>query len=183
MGVGEVLAIILQHGVPIGFQHVNNHLNRKHAEKIREIGIDDLKRKQQILSKHHSDPVEHHKMHINDEIPEVPQFQFEGNEGIDELGNRMWSTYHDLSLQLPDNATTSQVKVFLRKVERSARNHPCLECKENITKHLKNFKLIGSTKKDAVRKIYELHNKVNKDLGKKIYSLQEFKNQYQYDIQ
>ena len=183
MAGADILSSILNMCVPIGSQMLNNHLAKEHAKRMREISMDELNKREKIISKRsHSSP-EEHQIHINDEIPEVPEFEFKAGEGIDEIGKRMWNTYHDLSLQLPDNATTSQVRVFLRKVERSMRNHPCEECRNNITKHLSKIKMIGHTKTDAVKKIFEIHNKVNKELGKPVFSTEQFKKTYHYPLE
>ena len=182
MGLNDILPVLLQHCIPIGANLLNSHLSKRNSERLREIGLDELNKRERVILKHHGNDPESHKIHINDEIPEVPEFEFKEGEDIDKVGKRMWKTYHDLSLRLPDHATRSQVRVFLRKIERSMRNHPCEECRVNVAKHLKGTRMIGSTKKDAVKKIFEIHNKVSKSLDKPQYSTEQFKRTYNYSL-
>lgn len=180
MATSEVIILVIQQLLPMGLNHINRHLEKEHQKELHELERKAIEKKEMIINRMPKTHISHKEK--NNSIPEIPVFQFQEGDDVATLGNRMWTTYHETSLQLPDNASPQQVKQYLKSVEHSIKNHPCEECKTHALENLKKVPLKASTKKEAVERIYEFHNSVNTMLDKKPFTKQQFKNTYHYTI-
>lgn len=85
-------------------------------------------------------------------------------------GPAMWHYLHSMSFNYPTNPTSQQkddYKDFILSLQKTL---PCKKCRENLEKNLKDFPLkkIHLKNRDTFsRYIYELHEHINKMLGKK----------------
>ena len=91
-------------------------------------------------------------------------------------GPIFWNTIHIITLAYPinpDDATQQAAKNFFYSLQYLL---PCPICKEHYKKHLEEFPPNVSSQQNIIRYAFELHNLVNKDLGKREISYQEFMN-------
>ena len=94
-------------------------------------------------------------------------------------GPFFWNTIHIITLAYPsdpDEQTKQAAKDFFYSLQYLL---PCSICKEHYRNHLANYPPEISTKKDIIQYAFNLHNLVNKDLGKREISYQEFINHIQ----
>ena len=94
-------------------------------------------------------------------------------------GPFFWNTIHIITLAYPsdpDEQTKQAAKDFFYSLQYLL---PCSICKEHYRNHLAKYPPEISTKKDIIQYAFNLHNLVNKDLGKREISYQEFINHIQ----
>lgn len=95
---------------------------------------------------------------------------WEEGETVPELGHRYWTGYHAAVDSLPENATASEVKHVLSKIEKNARAFPCPSCRENASKILDENPLVNETiqtKQDGQKALCNFHNHVSEHVGNK----------------
>ncbi len=89
-------------------------------------------------------------------------------------GPIFWNTIHIITIAYPvnpDDATQQAAKNFFLSLQYLL---PCPICKEHYKKHLEQYPPIVTSQKEIINYAFELHNRVNKDLGKRQISFQEF---------
>ena len=91
-------------------------------------------------------------------------------------GPTAWNYIHFLSFSYPDNPTQKDITNYKLFLEYFGKTLPCQKCQNNFKKHIKNFDIDNglTSKADFINLIWKLHNKVNKDLGKKELSFNNF---------
>jgi hypothetical protein len=99
---------------------------------------------------------------------------------IQQWGNAAWFLFHTLSYKLKDEYNTPNEIANLRKILINiCFNLPCPVCSEHAKNKINQVNLNEiSSKEILMRFFYELHNTINHDLNKSIYSYDEFKNKY-----
>jgi hypothetical protein len=91
-------------------------------------------------------------------------------------GPIFWNTIHIITIAYPvnpDDETQQAAKNFFYSLQYLL---PCPICKEHYKKHLQETPPNVSSQKEIINYAFNLHNKVNKDLGKREISYQEFMN-------
>ena len=91
-------------------------------------------------------------------------------------GPYFWNTIHIMTLAYPkepDEQTQQAAKNFFYSLQYLL---PCSICKEHYKKHLEEIPPVVSSQKEIILYAFNLHNKVNKDLGKREISYNEFMN-------
>ena len=88
-------------------------------------------------------------------------------------GPGAWLFLHTITLNYSHDPTPqekSDIKEFFRLAGRLL---PCFYCRENYARHLKEYPIQVDTKTDLVNWLIDVHNDVNKELGKPILSRRE----------
>jgi hypothetical protein len=89
-------------------------------------------------------------------------------------GPIFWNTLHIITLgypSQPDEATQQAAKNFFFSLIYLL---PCDICKQHYKKHIEEFPPDVSSQKALVQYAFTLHNRVNKDLGKRDITYSEF---------
>lgn len=84
-------------------------------------------------------------------------------------GPPMWHMLHTISFNYPIKPTKQQQVYYYNFYSNLKNILPCRYCRENLTKNLKNLPLNKSVFKDRdslSKWVYELHERVNRMLGK-----------------
>jgi len=99
---------------------------------------------------------------------------------IQEWGNAAWFTFHTLSEKLKDEYNTPNAIAELRNVLiYICFNLPCPVCSEHAKNKINQVNLNEIYSKDILKDFfYELHNTINVDLNKPIYSRGDFEDMY-----
>lgn len=85
-------------------------------------------------------------------------------------GPPMWHTLHTISFNYPVNPTVEQKEDYFNYFKSLKNILPCKYCRDNYVENMKKLKFSKKTMKnrDTFSKyVYELHESVNKNLGKK----------------
>lgn len=87
-------------------------------------------------------------------------------------GPFFWHTMHLVALGYPNEPTYAEKRAAKEFYESFAHLIPCPTCKLHYAEHLKEMPLTPSldSKKDLFRWTVDMHNLVNKDLGKPLYT-------------
>lgn len=96
-------------------------------------------------------------------------------------GPHMWITLHTISFNYPDNPVQEDkihMTNFLNNLQYII---PCSVCKKNYKRHLKEvpFKNKLNNRNDFIKWMIDLHNYVNIETGKRLYSYNEVINIYE----
>lgn len=84
-------------------------------------------------------------------------------------GPKMWYTLHVISLQYPDNPSNEEKKAAFNLIYSLEHLLPCTICKDHLRGHLSKNPLTFdqlSNKNTFSKYVYDLHENVNKQLGK-----------------
>ena len=84
-------------------------------------------------------------------------------------GPSLWHYLHIMSFNYPINPTNTHKKYYKQFLQNLSFTLPCKHCRENLIKNLKAFPLKKCHLKDREtfsRYIFELHERINKQLGK-----------------
>jgi hypothetical protein len=99
-------------------------------------------------------------------------------------GPAMWMMLHTMSFNYPINPTYEQQKHYYKFYSNLKNTLPCRYCRENLTKNLKKHKLskdVMKSRETLSRWVYELHELVNKQLGKESgLSYEEVRDRYEH---
>lgn len=85
-------------------------------------------------------------------------------------GPILWQFLHIMSFNYPINPTDKNKKEYKKFIESLQNILPCKKCRDNLKKNLKDFPLTTKHLKNRLtfsKYIYELHERINKLLGKK----------------
>ncbi len=98
-------------------------------------------------------------------------------------GQYFWGTLHFISLSYPNNPNDEDKQKIKTAILSLVDVLPCIICREHFNELLKQFPLndyILQNKKNLVLWLFTLHNIVNKQNNKKIFTVDEFYNKYVY---
>ena len=85
-------------------------------------------------------------------------------------GPPMWHTLHTISFNYPVNPTSEQKENYYNYFVSLKHILPCRYCRENYVENMKKLKFLKKTMKNREslsRYVYELHEMINTNLGKK----------------
>ena len=86
-------------------------------------------------------------------------------------GKHAWIFLHTITLEYPENPSENTKNAIKTMIESLVHLLPCKICQENLSKKLSYHPLtndILSNKKKLIVWMIDLHNLVNKDIGKKV---------------
>jgi len=95
-------------------------------------------------------------------------------------GPKLWFFMHTIALNFPENPTFDDIKSYETFFENLKYIIPCDKCKLHYSQRLRANPVSKYLTDNNTLFIYtiDLHNEVNKSLGKRIYSYEEVSNQY-----
>ena len=95
-------------------------------------------------------------------------------------GPYFWFTLHTITLSYPDKPTYENKRQFNDFFMVLQHIIPCDKCKKHYRNHITNFPISTAldSKEHLVIWLFNLHNVVNKDLGKKEFLFSEFQEKY-----
>ena len=85
-------------------------------------------------------------------------------------GPALWHSMHMISFNYPIQPTNKDKKYYSKFIKNLVHLLPCKYCRENLKKNLKKMPITDETMKNRAnfsKYVYELHELVNKNLGKK----------------
>jgi len=88
-------------------------------------------------------------------------------------GPGAWLFLHSISLNYPHDPTERDKEDITNFFTLVGRLLPCFYCRDNYARHIKEFPIQTGSKKDLVYWLIDIHNDVNKELGKPVLSRQE----------
>ncbi len=94
---------------------------------------------------------------------------------LDEFHNAKWVQYFGTIEDLADNADSVKVRNTMNEILSDIRVYPCDTCRENSDSHLSELERKGmaftdiETKTEAIRRLCDFKNEVNKTLGKSMF--------------
>lgn len=88
-------------------------------------------------------------------------------------GPGLWLALHSITLNYPDDPSPRDKENTRKFFEYVGYNLPCFFCRDNYARHLKEYPIQLDTKTDLVNWLIDIHNDVNKELGKSVLSRQE----------
>ena len=90
-------------------------------------------------------------------------------------GPKLWFVIHTFALNYPDNPTYEDKRVMEEFFNNLKYSIPCNKCKVHYRQRLERDPIINylDSKQSLFKHTIDLHNQVNKSLGKKIYSYDE----------
>lgn len=87
----------------------------------------------------------------------------------EELGNATWGFLHTMASYYPKHPSTEQQEDMTKFVNLFAKFFPCHECADDLREKLKTFQPITSSRRDFENWMCELHNDVNRRIGKPVF--------------
>ena len=99
-------------------------------------------------------------------------------------GPKLWFSLHTITFNYPNNPTYLDKRFYHDFFTNLKHVIPCSVCKNHYSQHLENYPISPNldNKELLIRWLVNLHNVVNKSLGKRTYSHQEvmeiYKNHY-----
>lgn len=90
-------------------------------------------------------------------------------------GPKLWFVIHTFALNYPDNPTYEDKRIMEEFFNNLKYSIPCSKCKIHYKQRLEKAPIINflENKQSLFKFTIDLHNQVNKSLGKKIYSYDE----------
>jgi hypothetical protein len=90
-------------------------------------------------------------------------------------GPKYWFTLHTITFEYPIKPTAHDKQVYYNFITSLQYIIPCSICKVNFKKNLKSHPLENNihSRKELVHWMIDVHNKVNLETGKRIYSYDE----------
>lgn len=90
-------------------------------------------------------------------------------------GPKMWFTLHTITFNYPENPSLHHKKIYSDFFNMLQYIIPCEVCSKHYAQHLVNNPILTSldSKDKLVKWLINVHNDVNRSLGKKIYSYDE----------
>jgi hypothetical protein len=122
----------------------------------------------------------------NDKKSPFTEADFKSGDGMmtSVWGPPMWHVLHTISFNYPVEPTEEQKKHYYKYYKNLTNVLPCRYCRENLANNLKKHKLTKATMKNREtlsRWVYELHEIVNKMLGKESgLSYEDVRERYEY---
>ena len=95
-------------------------------------------------------------------------------------GPKLWFVIHTFALNYPDNPTYEDKRVMEEFFNNLKYSIPCNKCRVHYRQRLQRDPIINylDNRQSLFKYTIDLHNQVNKSLGKKIYSYEEVNNYY-----
>lgn len=94
-------------------------------------------------------------------------------------GPEAWTFLHTITISYPDNPTKEEKASAKKLIESLAYLLPCVHCKSNFAKHIKNISDdVFSSRKKFFEWLVDVHNNVNRQKGTREYSYKEVLSAY-----
>ena len=95
-------------------------------------------------------------------------------------GPDAWSFIHYVALGYPTNPSDQDKENYKNFYNNIQNILPCSKCSKNYIRHLKDFPIENSliNNQELFKWTIDIHNEVNKELNKRVYSYQEITNKY-----
>jgi hypothetical protein len=96
--------------------------------------------------------------------------------GPNTWGPHGWRFFHYITLGYPINPSDKDIKIYKKFFKSIGDILPCSICRNNYKDHIKQFPLttnIMNDREELIKWGIKMHNLVNKELGKKIYTNEE----------
>lgn len=90
-------------------------------------------------------------------------------------GPKYWFTLHTMTFEFPQNPTYNDRKIYYNLFTSLQYLLPCSVCRQHYKKNLKEIPVENNlySRKSIVYWLIDMHNKVNVETGKRIYSYDE----------
>lgn len=90
-------------------------------------------------------------------------------------GPKYWFTLHTMTFEFPQNPTYNDRKIYYNLFTSLQHLLPCSVCRQHYKKNLKEIPVENNlySRKSIVYWLIDIHNKVNVETGKRIYSYDE----------
>lgn len=122
---------------------------------------------------------------MNSYSPKFTSEEYNSNDGMSTMvwGSSMWFSLHTISFNYPVNPSQNDKNDYYNYILSLTKVLPCRACRDNLDKNLKEIKFGMDHMKNREifsRFIYDLHNHVNRMLGKPNYkTYEEVRDQYE----
>ena len=95
-------------------------------------------------------------------------------------GPPAWTFLHTVTYNYPENPTEDDKRNFYNFFDSLQNVLPCEKCKEHYKQNIQKYDLKNSlgSREDLVKWLIDLHNDVNRDNGKPVWSYSEVYNKY-----
>ena len=95
-------------------------------------------------------------------------------------GPSAWTFLHTITYNYPENPTDNDKKNYHNFFDSLQHVLPCEKCKGHYKQNIQKYDLNNSldNRDDLVKWLIDLHNEVNKDMGKRVWSYSEVFNEY-----
>ena len=96
-------------------------------------------------------------------------------------GPPAWTFLHTVTYNYPDNPTEDDKRNFYNFFMSLQHVLPCEKCKEHYKQNIQKYDLNNSlgSRQELVKWLIDLHNDINKDNGKPVWSYSDVYNKYQ----
>ena len=96
-------------------------------------------------------------------------------------GPPAWTFLHTVTYNYPENPTEDDKRNFYNFFDSLQHVLPCEKCKGHYKQNIQKYDLNNSlgSRQDLVKWLIDLHNDINKDNGKPVWSYSEVYNKYQ----
>lgn len=88
-------------------------------------------------------------------------------------GPGAWLFLHSITFNYPHHPTPRDQEEITTFFDLVGRLLPCFYCRDNYKRHLREYPIQTESKTDLVYWLIDIHNDVNKELGKPVLSRQE----------
>ena len=95
-------------------------------------------------------------------------------------GPSAWTFLHTITYNYPENPTDNDKKNYHNFFMNLQHVLPCKKCQAHYTENIQKYDLNNSldNRDDLVKWLIDIHNEVNKDTGKRVWSYSEVYNKY-----
>ena len=95
-------------------------------------------------------------------------------------GPPAWTFLHTITYNYPENPSDNDKKNYHNFFDSLQHVLPCEKCKGHYKQNIQKYDLNNSldNREDLVKWLIDLHNEVNKDMGKRVWSYSEVYNKY-----
>ena len=99
-------------------------------------------------------------------------------------GPHAWIFLHSITMSYPKEPTEQDKQTYIKFFNDLQNIIPCEKCADNYNRHLQDFPIGDAleTRETMVQWLINVHNEVNKDLGKPIYTYDQMIEEYQYKM-
>jgi len=95
-------------------------------------------------------------------------------------GPSAWTFLHTVTYNYPENPSGNDKKNYHNFFMNLQHVLPCKKCQAHYTENIQKYDLNNSldNRDDLVKWLIDIHNEVNKDMGKRVWSYSEVYNKY-----
>lgn len=99
-------------------------------------------------------------------------------------GPHAWIFLHSITFNYPKEPTNKDKQIYVRFFKDLQNIIPCEKCAYNYKRHLDDYPIEEAleTRETMVQWLINIHNEVNKELGKPIYTYDQVIEEYKYNI-